>query len=125
MRQHLKILGVLYLIMGGLYLLGAVVVAAMMAGTGFLTHDVGDAAFLSGLGAVIAMVLGVMALPGLVVGYGLLKEAAWSRIPALILGFLNLLNFPLGTLLGGYTLWALFQPETKRLLEARHPEWEP
>ena len=125
MREHLKILGVLYLIMGGLYLVGAVLVATVLAGTGILTQDLGDAAFLSGLGAVIALVLGVLGLPGLIVGWGLLKRASWSRIPALILGFLNLVNFPIGTLLGGYTIWALFQPEAQRLLEAPTPEWEP
>lgn len=118
MHQHLKILGVLYLITGALYLLGALVVATAMAGTGLITQDWGVFALLSGVGMAIALVLGVLGLPGLIVGWGLVQHRSWVRVPALILAALNLLNFPVGTLLGGYTFWVLFQPESERLLGA-------
>jgi hypothetical protein len=51
----------------------------------------------------------LLALPGFLAGYGLLKQREWGRILAIVIAFLNLLNFPLGTLLGIYALWVLLQ----------------
>jgi hypothetical protein len=36
---------------------------------------------------------------------------------AIILAILNLIFFPIGTILGIYTLWVLFNDETKTLFE--------
>ena len=55
------------------------------------------------------MVLGIQ---GMVAGYGLLRRKAWGRILAMVvgfLGFLGLVNFPLGTAIGIYTFWVLLQ----------------
>jgi hypothetical protein len=51
----------------------------------------------------------VLALPGLAAGYRLLKRQAWGRILALVVGFLDLVNFPVSTAIGIYTLWVLLQ----------------
>lgn len=117
MESHVKILGILYLISGGLFLLGALVLATTMAGAGLLAQDAGIFALLSGLGVVIAGFLALLGLPGLIAGWGLLQHKSWSRVLGLVLGFVNLVNFPIGTLLGAYSLWVLLQPETERLLE--------
>jgi hypothetical protein len=34
---------------------------------------------------------------------------SWGRVLAIVVGVLNLINFPIGTLIGIYTLWVLFQ----------------
>jgi hypothetical protein len=52
-----------------------------------------------------------LAIPGLVAGYGLLTWKSWGRILAIVVGILSLINFPLGTAVGIYTLWVLFQEE--------------
>ena len=44
---------------------------------------------------------------GFFAGWGLLQRESWARILALVVGFLALLNVPLGTALGIYTLWVL------------------
>lgn len=117
MVRHLKLLGILYLASGVLYLLGAVVLATLLSGAGLLTGDPGVFALLSGLGVVFAGFLAVLGLPGLITGWGLLKHQEWARIAGFVLGGLNLFNFPVGTVLGGYTFWVLLQPETERLLQ--------
>lgn len=125
MESHVRILGVLYLISGGLFLLGALLLATTMTGVGLLAQDAGAFALLSGMGVAIAAVLALLGLPAMIEGWGLLRHRSWSRVLGLILGFVNLLNFPLGTILGAYSLWVLFQPETERLLEgglARGPD---
>lgn len=121
MRTHLKVLGWLYLLSGALYLFGALLAVTTLMGTGLLAGDLGAFAFLSGLGVFLAIFLVILGLPGLILGFGLLQHRSWARPLGLILGFLNLFNFPLGTILGAYTLWALFQPEAVHILEGRLP----
>ena len=54
---------------------------------------------------------GLLALPGLLAGIGLLKRKSWARILSLVVGFFNLFNFPLGTALALYTFWVLLQDD--------------
>ena len=44
---------------------------------------------------------------GLVAGWGLLTRQPWARMLAIVLGIINLLEIPVGTAIGIYTLWAL------------------
>ncbi len=53
----------------------------------------------------------VLSLPGILGGIGLLKRKEWARILVLIVSVLQLFNFPLGTAVGAYSIWALVQPE--------------
>ena len=117
MATHLRVLGWLYLVTGGLFLLGGLVLASALTGTGLIAGDLGLLALLGGLGTFLGILMAALGLPGLLLGYGLLQRRSWARVLGLILGFLNLLNFPVGTLLGAYTLWVLFQPESQALLE--------
>ena len=48
-------------------------------------------------------------MPGLLAGYGLLKRASWGRVLAIVVGVLGLFNFPVGTVIGIYSLWVLLQ----------------
>jgi hypothetical protein len=50
-------------------------------------------------------------------GIGLLQRASWGRITALVAGFLSLLNIPLGTALGIYTIWALLAGDADKQYE--------
>jgi fructose-specific phosphotransferase system IIC component len=52
-----------------------------------------------------------------VAGVWVLQYKNWARILAIILAILNLILFPIGTILGIYTLWVLFNDETKTLFE--------
>jgi hypothetical protein len=122
MHTHVKVLGVLYLAVNGLSLLGALflmVVFGGAAGIVGVTADPADAAVaipvLGIAGTAIVTLLLLLSLPGLVAGWGLLKLASWARILAIVLSILNLIFFPFGTALGIYGLWVLFQQDTERL----------
>lgn len=114
MRTHINILGWLHIVTGGLGLLGALALMGIITGFSALGGDAAAVAFGLAIGGLIASVFAIMALPNLLVGIGLLRRWRWARIGALILAFLNLFNFPLGTVVGIYTFWALFQPAAKR-----------
>jgi hypothetical protein len=56
-------------------------------------------------------------VPAIIAGIGLLSYQPWSRILTIVLSVLGLLNFPIGTVLGVYGLWVLFNSEAVRLFE--------
>ena len=116
MKQHIDILGWLYIAFGALGLLGAAIVLIAAVGGGLLSRDAESAAIASGVGLFVAVLVGVLSLPNLIGGWGLLKRKSWSRILVTILGCLQLLGFPFGTAIGIYTLWALTKPESQSIL---------
>ena len=116
MQQHITILGWLYVVLGALGLLAGVFVLLVLGGAGLISGDAQAAAVMSGIGLFVAVLVGVLSVPGIIAGWGLLKRKSWSRLLAIIIGALNILNFPIGTALGVYTIWALTQDESQRLL---------
>jgi len=123
MKQHVSILGALYIAFGVLGVLAAFAVLALFGGAaGIVTLVAGkepDAAVAAPILGVIAVVLffviTVTSIPGIAVGIGLVKFQSWGRVGGLILSALNLLNFPFGTVLGAYGLWVLLNKETEPL----------
>ncbi len=121
MKQHVSILGVLYIAFGVLGMVTAVGVLALFGGAAGIVSMVSeqepDAAVAVPILVVLAVVLftiiAVLSIPGLAVGIGLVKFQSWARIGGLILSALNLLNFPFGTALGFYGLWVLLNKETE------------
>jgi hypothetical protein len=59
-----------------------------------------------------------LSIPGVIGGIGLLKRKPWARILVLILAVFDLLNVPIGTAVGVYTIWVLIQEETEQLFSA-------
>jgi len=60
-------------------------------------------------GSVTLVLLALIALPGIVAGLGLVGRKPWARILAMVVGFLGLTAFPVGTLLGLYAFYVLLQ----------------
>lgn len=122
MLTHVKVLGVLYLVMSGIGLLFALLIlfalgtAAGIVGMSASPDDAAIAMPILGLTATaLSTLLLVMSLPGLVTGWGLLKLRPWARIVGIVLAVISLLNFPIGTAIGVYGLWVLLTKETEKL----------
>ena len=62
---------------------------------------------------VMTIFLFCKAVAGLAAGIGLLQRAEWSRMLAIVLGCLSLINAPFGTAIGIYTLWVLLSPNAE------------
>jgi len=127
MRDHVRILGWLNVVLGCLGLLAALIVFLVFGGlagiVGIAAHDDPDAVrvavpILGALGTIIPVIVALLSLPGVIVGAGLIQFRPWARILGIILSALNLLNVPLGTILGAYGLWVLLQQDTERLFAA-------
>ena len=67
---------------------------------------------LNGAGWAFVLVSTAWTVACLVVAWGLLERAPWARSYTIVMGAIWLLNFPVGTLLGIYTLWVLLPAES-------------
>lgn len=120
MQTHVKVVGVLYIVLGALGLLFALGIGAMfgIAGVAGAAADSEDALALPILGltgGLVTTFLVVLSLPGIIAGFGLLAYKSWARILAIVLSALQLLGFPFGTIIGIYALWVLLNKDTERL----------
>lgn len=115
MEKHVTIVGVLFLVFHALALLAAVLVFGVMSGIGLLTGEVQAGGILVVIGTIIAAIMAVIAIPGLIGGYGLLKRRKWARILVLVLAFISVFEPPFGTVLGVYALWVLLHEDTAHL----------
>lgn len=120
MDTHVKVIGWLYIVLGVVGVVGAAVLFMIIAGSGLIWGDEIAARVTTLVGLVIGGVLVLMSVPGIIAGIGLIQFQSWARIFALVLGLLNLLAFPVGTLLGIYTIFVLLDEATSQLF-IHHP----
>jgi len=116
-QEHVRLLAILWFAFSALNVLGGIILVTL-ANTLFLHfHDFGapDAAsgFLHPLLTFIGIFVFAKAAVGLAAGWGLLQREPWARVMALVLAFLSLINVPLGTALGVYTLWVLLPAQAE------------
>ena len=109
LQQHTIILGWLYLVGHAVFLAVGAFVFVLLAGIGAASGETETLTILSVVGISVGTLLGLLAVPGLLAGYGLLKHKPWARVLAMVVGILSLVNFPVGTAIGIYTLWVLTQ----------------
>ena len=113
MAKHVRILGILYIIFGVLGMLSGVIIYVILTTSGTLSGDMEAMMILEIVGMALGGFLLLISLPGIIGGLGLLKHQQWAKILVLIIGILNLLNFPFGTALGIYTIWVLMNNQTE------------
>jgi len=119
LEQHVRILGWASIIYSGLLLLLAIALFLIIGGAGVISGDRQAMLVTGAVGTFIAVILTILALPGVITGFGLLKFRPWARIVGIVLSALHLFAFPLGTALGVYGLWVLLNAETLPLFEGR------
>jgi hypothetical protein len=99
-------------------------IAACCLLTGTITTGVSVQDFQFGaLAGITAMVIVLILAFGLgiilfITGVGLWGMRMWARWLAVAISILSLFAFPIGTVIGGVTIWYLFQENTKDAFEA-------
>jgi hypothetical protein len=116
MESHVKAVGIINIAFSVLGILIAIIIFAVLNIVAKIP-DVDEEAMriLQIIGVVVPWFFIVFSLPGIVGGIGLLKYQGWARILVLILSFLDLLNFPIGTAVGIYSIWVLFDKRTEKV----------
>ena len=127
MREHVKILAWLHIVLGSLTLLAALALFLIFgAGAGLAAASGGQgggqaALVMSMIAVILFIVVGVFAVPQLVLGWGLLNGASWARMLGIVMSILSLIHPALliGTALGVYGLVVLFDQDAREMLEGR------
>ena len=109
LQQHVTLLGWLLIVEHAILLLVGVFVFVLLTSVGLVSKDSEAMTILGIVGTSVGMFLAALSVPGIVAGIGLLKGKSWGRFLAMVVGVLGMLNVPLGTLIGIYTLWVLMQ----------------
>ncbi len=122
-QEHVRLVGILWLALSAFNVVAGL--ALLIVATELIPHiqQSGQAGpefpgeFLTTLLGVIGIAVLVKAAAGFAAGYGLLQRETWARVLTIVLSFLALFNFPLGTALGIYSLWVLLPSESAREYE--------
>ena len=109
LHQHVTILGWLLIAANAIFLLVGLCGFLLLAGIGLISADPTAMSVLGIIGIVAVLFFGALGLPGILAGYGLLKRTRWGQILAIVVGFLSLVNLPIGTAIGIYALFVLLQ----------------
>lgn len=109
METHVKVLGWLHIVANAILFVVGIFVLILLWGIGFASGDAEALRVLAIVGTSVAGLLALLGIPGVVAGIGLLARKQWGRVLALVVGFLGLLNFPIGTAIGIYTGYVLLQ----------------
>jgi hypothetical protein len=116
MESHVKAVGIIHIAFSALGIIMALVIFSVLNIVAKIP-DVDKEAIrvLQIVGVVLPWFFIVFSLPGIIGGIGLLKLQGWAKIIVLIISFLGLLNFPIGTAVGIYSIWVLFDKRTEKI----------
>jgi len=116
MEKHVNIIAILWIISGVFGLFIAFTVFGVLFGVS-LIPDIGYEVeiILRIVGIWGSLFIAIFSAPQLIGGIGLMKKQEWARILILVVSFLNLFAFPIGTALGIYSIIILVKEETAQL----------
>lgn len=117
LQLHVNILAWLLVISHALFLLLGIGLFLLLTGVGAASGDGTAMAVLSIVGSVLGLFFAVLALPGMLAGFGLLARRSWGRLLALVVGILGLVNFPVGTAIAIYAFWVLLPEDAAAFFE--------
>jgi hypothetical protein len=116
MDKHVDIISILWIVSGSLGILLAIFAFWLLWGITFVPNIGYEATYILRLVATWGSIfLAVFSAPEIIGGIGLIKRKEWGRIVVLVVSFFNLINFPLGTALGIYSIIILMKEETAKL----------
>ena len=118
-RDHVKLVGILWMAYSALHLVGGVVILLVAKLVVVRIGEIPNGPppelmmWLRPVMSIVGWLILAKAVVGLITGWGLLQREEWARVFALVVGFVALLNVPIGTALGIYTLWVLLPSQAE------------
>lgn len=122
METHVKVVAILYIVMGALNLMAALFFGLGVGIAGMAMGLSGDADAQAAIpivgvaGSALVIFLLVLGIPPVITAIGLMKRREWARIAGIVIAALLIFHFPIGTAVGIYGLWTLLNGETARLM---------
>ena len=119
-KEHSKLLGIFFLVQGGLQLLCSIFLILIYGGMGIAMMSAArrpEDQTIGGVFLAMGIVFGIFVLLfagfNLLTGWKLHKQKSGARILGIVASCISLLGFPLGTALGIYGLWFFFGEQGK------------
>jgi hypothetical protein len=111
---HIRLLGILWIAISAYRLLPGLFLFSVFGhgDAGFLPREVPF--FVHGILRTVGSLFLAGGVLGIVTGWGLLERQPWARMLAIVLGCFSLVEMPLGTALGIYTLWVLLPAQSEQ-----------
>jgi len=100
--RQIKLVGIAQIFFAGMRLVGSLLFGLLFSSIVSLDPPGSNPMFILGL---------VASLPALAAGVGLLMKQPWARLAAVAAGAIELIMFPMGTVLGLLTLWLMAKKE--------------
>jgi hypothetical protein len=123
MESHLRFLGILYILLGVIGGIFALLVLIFMGGYSGIALWAERSDLVSGplvqvmrfSGIFMTTLMLLLSVPSVMAGMGILKYKPWGRPLAMVVSVLQLANIPLGTIIALYSFWVLMSPESEPL----------
>jgi hypothetical protein len=120
METHLKVVAVVNIVFGVLFLLGALFMLLAFGIASAITGSVGAPGwipgFLAGLGVVFVVIVAAFGLLYLFAGLQLNQRKRTGKALGFVTSVVSVFSFPIGTAFAAYAFWVLLQKETDALL---------
>lgn len=124
MEKHVNVVASLHIGLSIFGILVSLIVGVILSLVGSFIDDPMAVKILPIIANVVIWVIIVLSIPGIIAGIGLFKRKEWARILTLILSVIKLMNIPIGTAVGVYSIWVLVQDETTALFKPVFPKME-
>ncbi len=117
MEKHLTVVALINITFGIILLCVGILLFTLIVGGGMLSRDT-EAIFITSLiGTGFGLFFTLLSLPQIFGGIGLLNKKNWARMVILIVSIIGLINIPVGTAIGVYSIWVLMNDEVIRLMD--------
>jgi len=118
MEKHVNVVAALHI---GLSIFGiviAIIIGIVLGLVGGFIDDPVASKIIPIVATVAIWAVIIFSIPGIIAGIGLFRKKEWARILTLILSVIKLMNVPIGTAVGAYSIWVLIQDETTALFKS-------
>jgi hypothetical protein len=109
MDQHIKTASIIQIALGIPGVLAGLFIFFVVSGGGLLSGDPTAIAITGIVAWVVGGLLVITHIPGIIGGIFMLQGHRWARYVLIVVAALELLDMPIGTAAGIYTLWALLR----------------
>jgi hypothetical protein len=113
MEIQIPVVAWLLIALNGIILLVAVGLWILLTSVAGLVREPDAQMIVRIVGTLLPIIMGALTVPDFVAAVGLLARQRWARILGIVVGFLNLPGFPMGTLVGAYAISVLLQDSAK------------
>ncbi len=115
MEKHVTLVAVINIVFGAMGIMVGLFLFVVIIFGGLISGDPHAVTVTGIVGTTLCGFILLLSVPEVIGGIGLLKRRGWARILVLIIGILDLVNIPIGTAIGIYTIWVLLNEKTAHL----------